>query len=150
MLDRILNNSGFGKIGNSSAVSWHDNSGHGGFSENLNKVESSRPEIFKSLMREADEKIDRELNRLSRVVEISQNRGSDAIVRLKNGCFKSDSGIVKRLIFKSRYKAERREAARHLGLSGETVSAASAASKIQENLRKLTEASYKLQAYSRR
>ena len=150
MLDRILNNSGFGKIGNSSAVSWHDNSGHGGFYENLNKVESSRPEIFKSLMREADEKIDRELNRLSRVVEISQNRGSDAIVRLKNGCFKSDSGIVKRLIFKSRYKAERREAARHLGLSGETVSAASAASKIQENLRKLTEASYKLQAYSRR
>ena len=150
MLDRILNNSGFAKISNSNAVSWRDNDGHVGFSEGLNKVESCRPEILKSLMRETDEKTDRELNRLSRVVEISQNRGSDAIVRLKNGCLKSDSGIVKRLIFKSRYKAERREAARNLGLSGETVSAASAASKIQENLRKLTEASYKLQTYSRR
>ncbi|WP_147284549.1 hypothetical protein [Pandoraea pulmonicola] len=111
----------------------------------LKFVRNALSKVYEDIAEAHDAK-ERGKSLLSSLVEISQNNGKNSIARLKNGTLKFGYGdnIIKNFISKDRYKSERKEAARYLGLPGDKVSAADAMSKITNEIKKLDEFTKKL------
>lgn len=101
-----------------------------GLMANLDSVKSAERKYadFAKDIEDTEGDLDRAKSSLSEIKNILQKSGPDTRVRLKNGAFKGDSGVVKNLAFQRRYNQERKEAANIFGVPGNSISAAKAKS----------------------
>ena len=101
-----------------------------GLMVNLDSVKSAERKCanFAKDIEDKERDLDRAKSILSEIKNIIQNSGPDSRVRLKNGVFKGESGLVRNVAFQRRYKQERKEAAKNLGVPGNSISAAKAKS----------------------
>ncbi|TOJ61087.1 hypothetical protein, partial [Vibrio parahaemolyticus] len=90
----------------------------------LKESESSKIKEFKKSINNISSTIAKKEDLISNINRISTKYGTDSIIRLKNGKFKSGKpdNLMKKLINGSRYESERNSAAKFIGnCSGNTT-----------------------------